>query len=86
MIACHQAMFVRREHCPTYANHLKFQGDLNWVMDILFAIPKQTICYHPFPIVNFKSGGFSNQHIPKQLKTHLYLIQNQVYFLIEVVY
>ena len=74
MIACHQAMFVKRSLCPMYSDHLKYQGDLNWTMDILSIVKKETIVYVPKALIYFKSGGFSDQTILYQLKEHLHLI------------
>lgn len=74
MIACHQAMFVKRQHCPPYAEHLRYQGDLNWVMDILHAINPSSILYLNKDVVYFKAGGFSDHTIFQQLKEHLFLI------------
>ncbi|RAP32262.1 glycosyltransferase [Candidatus Marinamargulisbacteria bacterium SCGC AG-414-C22] len=77
MIACHQAMFVRREKCPHYLLDLRHQGDLNWVMDILDTVAEKNICYVDCDLVYFKAGGFSDQTILQQLKEHLYLIINR---------
>ena len=74
MIACHQAMFVKRSICPMYSDHLKYQGDLNWTMDILAIVKKEAIVYVPKALIYFKSGGFSDQTIFYQLKEHLHLI------------
>ncbi len=74
MIACHQAMFVKRDFCPNYAYNLRYQGDLNWVMDILHAIHPSNILYLNKDVVYFKAGGFSDHTIFQQLKEHLFLI------------
>ena len=74
MIACHQAMFVRRQTCPSYRMDLRYQGDLDWVMSILHQLSPDNIRYIAHDIVYFKSGGFSDQTIFKQLQEHLYLI------------
>ena len=77
MIACHQAMFVRLKQCPSYRQDLRYQGDLNWVMDILDHIDQKDILYISTDIVYFKSGGFSDHTIWNQLTEHLYLIYHR---------
>ena len=74
MIACHQAMFVRRTNCPMYRPDLRYQGDLNWVMDILHDVNQDAILYVAKDIVYFKAGGFSDNTIWQQLIEHLRLI------------
>ncbi|MAH80309.1 MAG: glycosyl transferase [Rickettsiales bacterium] len=80
MIACHQAMFIRREKCPSYRNDLRYQGDLNWVMDILHGIDEAAIFYINKDIVYFKAGGFSDHTILQQLIEHLALILERYSF------
>tara|TARA_B100001989_G_C24515085_1_gene452647 strand:- start:124 stop:900 length:777 start_codon:yes stop_codon:yes gene_type:complete len=74
MIACHQGMFVRLKHCPLYNPDYIYQGDLHWTMDILNAISLDRILYFPYETVVYKSDGFSNQQLFKQLSAHLSLI------------
>ena len=71
MIACHQGMFVRRVHCPFYKESLRYQGDLNWTMDILEALEPAALLHVPEALVYFSSGGFSFRRLFKQLQAHL---------------
>ena len=74
MIACHQTMFVRLSVCPNYNPKFKCQGDLNWVMDIFENLNTSELLYLNIDSVYYKSGGFSDNQLFNQLKTHVRLI------------
>jgi glycosyltransferase involved in cell wall biosynthesis len=80
MIACHQGMFVRLNICPNYNSKFKCQGDLNWVMDIFENLDKSEILYLNIDSVYYKSGGFSDNQLLNQLKTHINLIVSRYGF------
>ncbi len=83
MIACHQGMLIRRDSCPTYDISFRYQGDLNWTMQILKQLKPEQVLYIPVTLVYFKSGGFSDHTIGQQLREHLYLIVSRYgYFML----
>jgi hypothetical protein len=58
---CHQAVFVKRNIAPLYDLSYRYKAEYNWVIDIVYSIPQQTIKYFPLPVVYYLLGGFSEK-------------------------
>ncbi len=77
MIACHQAMFVRRSVCPLYNLDWVYKAEFNWLIDIMLSVAPDRVMVFPAPVVNYQLSAYSASLFDHQFRQYLQVVYHR---------
>lgn len=70
MVACHQAIFMKKEYAVKYNTDLKYNADYEWVLKSIYSRKNANIVHIKMPVVKYKLGGYSDSDFKENYKEY----------------
>ena len=76
MVACHQAIFMKKKYAVKYNIELKYNADYEWVLRSIYSRKNAKTVYIKMPFVKYKLGGYSDSDFKENFKEYRGIVKN----------